>query len=128
MQAPPHRPGPGLRAQTPAAPQIEAAEVEPFVDGVIAAQLAAFHLPGATISIVQDGALRFAKGYGYADIEQQIPVVVDKTLFRPGSISKLFVWTAVMQLVEQGTDASDGAAQVDGDHEYREQQSQAGTM
>ena len=44
----------------------------------------------------------FAKGYGYADVEAQLPVDPEATLFRPGSISKLFTWVAVMQLVEQG--------------------------
>ena len=44
----------------------------------------------------------FAKGYGYSDIEKRTPVSPDSTLFRPGSISKLFTWTAVMQLVEEG--------------------------
>ena len=35
-------------------------------------------------------------------LKRKQPVVADKTMFRPGSVSKLFVWTAVMQLVEQG--------------------------
>ncbi len=81
---------------------LDSADLEAFFDGVIAAQFDAYHLPGATISVVQNGSLIFARGYGYANIEQRTPVVADKTLFRPGSVSKLFVWTAVMQLVEQG--------------------------
>jgi len=68
----------------------------------MAAQLQAYHIPGATVSVVKDGELFFAKGYGYADFEKRIPVTADQTLFRPGSVSKLFTWTAVMQLVEQG--------------------------
>jgi CubicO group peptidase (beta-lactamase class C family) len=44
----------------------------------------------------------YAKGYGYADVEKKTPVTPDGTLFRPGSVSKLLTWTAVMQLVEQG--------------------------
>ena len=44
----------------------------------------------------------FEKGYGYADYARKIPVDPRRTLFRPGSVSKLFTWTAVMQLVEQG--------------------------
>ena len=77
-------------------------EVETFFDGVFAATLEQQQIPGATVSVVKDGQLLFAKGYGYADLERQFPVVADKTLFRIGSISKLFTWTAVMQLVEQG--------------------------
>ena len=81
---------------------LQAAEVEAFWDGMIAAQLEAYHLPGATVAVVQGGELLFAKGYGYADLATRKPVVAEQTLFRPGSISKLFIWTAVMQLVEHG--------------------------
>ncbi len=42
------------------------------------------------------------KGYGYADLARSIPVRPDATLFRVGSITKLFTWTAVMQLAEEG--------------------------
>jgi len=48
------------------------------------------------------GKLFFAKGYGYADVKNKKPVLPDRTLFRIASVSKLFTWTAVMQLVEQG--------------------------
>ncbi len=51
---------------------------------------------------MKDGQVLFQKGYGYADFEAKKPVLPDQTLFRPGSISKLFTATAVMQLVEQG--------------------------
>ena len=77
-------------------------EVETFFDGVIAIQLATHHIPGATVSIVKDGKMLFAKGYGFSDLDKRIPVVADKTLFRVASVSKLFTWTAVMQLVERG--------------------------
>lgn len=81
---------------------LQAAEVEAFLDGLIDAQREAYHLPGATVAVVQDGQLLLAKGYGYADLAARTPVVADQTLFRPGSISKLLIWTAVMQLVEAG--------------------------
>jgi CubicO group peptidase (beta-lactamase class C family) len=77
-------------------------ELETFLDGVITAQLQAQNWAGVTVSVVKDGKLFFAKGYGYADVDKRIPVDAAKTLFRPGSISKLFTWTALMQLVEQG--------------------------
>jgi CubicO group peptidase (beta-lactamase class C family) len=77
-------------------------ELEAFLNGVIPRQLAANHIPGATISIVKDGHLLLDKGYGYADIQQGKKVQADSTLFRLGSVSKLFTWTAMMQLVEEG--------------------------
>ncbi len=78
------------------------AEVEAFLDGAINTQLAANHIAGAVVVVVRDGKILFSKGYGYADVERRTPVDPARTLFRPGSISKLFTWTAVMQLVEQG--------------------------
>jgi CubicO group peptidase (beta-lactamase class C family) len=83
-------------------------ELEYFLDGVMAAHLKAMHLAGATLAVVKDGELYFAKGYGYADVGKRVPVDADKTLFEPASISKLFTWTAVMQMVEQGKLKLDG--------------------
>src|SRR5579864_4272816 len=73
-----------------------------FLDGLVPAYLQKQDIAGATISVVKDGKVLFAKGYGFADIEKRKPVSPSDTLFRPGSISKLFTWTSVMQLVEQG--------------------------
>jgi len=73
-----------------------------FMDGIIQAHLDSRHIAGATVSVVRDTNVIFSKGYGYADIERDRTVDPDRTLFRIGSISKLFVWTAVMQLYEQG--------------------------
>jgi CubicO group peptidase (beta-lactamase class C family) len=78
------------------------AELEAFLDGVMAANLRDKHVAGATVAVVKDGALFFSKGYGWADVDGRTPVGADRSLFRIGSVSKLFTWTAVMQLVEQG--------------------------
>jgi CubicO group peptidase (beta-lactamase class C family) len=77
-------------------------ELEAFVDGFVGAELEAYNVAGLTVAVVKDGHTLFAKGYGYADVKRRVPVEAEKTLFRPGSVSKLFTWTAVMQLVEQG--------------------------
>lgn len=61
-----------------------------------------YHIPGSVFVFVKHGKIFFKKGYGYADLESQTPVDPDKTVFRVGSNSKLFIATAVMQLVEQG--------------------------
>jgi len=78
------------------------AELEAFFDGIMAAQQEALHISGAAVAVAANGQVLFAKGYGYADFEKRKKVDPGSTLFRIGSVSKLFTWTAVMQLVEQG--------------------------
>lgn len=78
------------------------AELEAFLDGVMVANLRDKHVAGATVAVVKDGEVLLTKGYGLADVARRQPVRADRSLFRIGSISKLFTWTAVMQLVEQG--------------------------
>src|SRR5258706_2020251 len=89
---------------TPHAPahDLTGSDVEAFLDGMMPSQLERENVAGAVIAVVKDGHVIFAKGYGYSDMEQRKTVTPDATLFRPGSISKLFTWTSVMQLVEQG--------------------------
>ena len=81
--------------------ELTAADVEAFLDGIVPLQLKREDVAGATVAVVKDGKQLFTKGYGYADVKHKKPVTAE-TLFRPGSVSKLFTWTAVMQLVEQG--------------------------
>ena len=81
---------------------VDAEELEHFLDGVMSAQLESYRIPGATVAVVKDGELFFAKGYGYADLEHREPVVAEETLFRVGSVGKVFTATAVMQLAEEG--------------------------
>src|SRR5215207_6587548 len=77
-------------------------EMEAFMDKELGKEMEKHHIAGAAVSVVKDGKLFFAKGYGYADLENKVPVDPEQTNFRTGSIAKLFTWTAVMQLVEQG--------------------------
>ncbi len=88
--------------QAPPAHELTATDVEAFLDGLIPIELKADDIAGAAVAVVKDGKPLVVKGYGYADVEKKTPVTGDATLFRPGSISKLFTWTAVMQQVEQG--------------------------
>ena len=87
-----------LQAQGPT----DSTELETFLDGLMAKDMEEHHIPGAAVSVVKDGKLFFTKGYGYADLENKIPVDPEQTIFSIGSVGKLFTWTAVMQLVEQG--------------------------
>lgn len=91
----------------PAAPSqapgpTDPAELEAFLDDFFAKAMEEYHIAGAAISVVKDGKLFFAKGYGYADLENKIPVDPEQTIFRIGSVGKVLTWTAVMQLVERG--------------------------
>jgi CubicO group peptidase (beta-lactamase class C family) len=78
------------------------AEMEAFLDVWFSQQMEENHIAGAAVAVVKDGKLFFTKGYGYADLENKIPVDPEQTIFRIGSVGKNITWTAVMQLVEQG--------------------------
>jgi len=97
---------PAAASTTPPPPtgatEMTAPDVAAFLDGVMPLQLAREDIAGAVVLVVKDGKVLYSQGYGYADVAKKTPVTPDGTLFRPGSVSKLFTWTAVMQLVEQG--------------------------
>jgi CubicO group peptidase (beta-lactamase class C family) len=88
--------------EPPPAAVLELDELSGFVDGVMEAQRKAHHFAGAVVVVVDGGQIVFQKGYGYADFAGRKPVDPARTLFRIASNSKMFVWTAVMQLVEKG--------------------------
>ena len=90
----------GQRADT--LPVLTGADLSTFFDGLVPFALQRGDVAGAVISVVKDGKIIFAQGYGYADLKTRMPPSPQTTLFRPGSTSKLFTWTAVMQLVQQG--------------------------
>lgn len=60
-----------------------------------------YHVPGASIAVVKDGKLRWAKAYGIANTNTQQPVDT-ATLFQAGSISKPVAALAALQLVQAG--------------------------
>ncbi|MFO7696162.1 MAG: serine hydrolase domain-containing protein, partial [Anaerolineae bacterium] len=91
-----------LTVAHPGSPLDNPPDLVTFFDQVVQAQLAELKVPGAVVAVVKDGQLLFARGYGMADLESEIEVHPQTTLFRIGSITKLFTWTAVMQLQEQG--------------------------
>src|SRR5947209_7417261 len=99
---PPAKVTPAPPESNPAAPALTKQDLEPFFDALISSQLRTRNIAGAVVSVVKDGQVLLQQGYGYADLEAKKPVQPDQTLFRPGSISKLFTATAVMQLVEEG--------------------------
>ena len=88
---------------TPAgAHDLTAADVDSWLDGYMPYSMATGDIAGAVVVVVKDGQILTERGFGYSDVATKKPVDPKLTLFRPGSVSKLFTWTAVMQLVEQG--------------------------
>jgi CubicO group peptidase (beta-lactamase class C family) len=76
-------------------------ELEAFLDPIFTERMKKLHIPGAAIAIVKDGKIFFAKGYGSADLEKKTPVIANKTIFRIGSITKVFTATSLVQLAER---------------------------
>jgi CubicO group peptidase (beta-lactamase class C family) len=89
-------------AATTALPALTATDLSEFLDGFIPYAIRNGDIAGATVAVVANGQIIFAKGYGFADMRTRRPVVADRTVFLPASISKTFTWTAVMQLVQAG--------------------------
>ena len=77
-------------------------DVNAWLDGYMPYALHTGDIAGAVVAVVKDGKILTERGYGYSDVAKHTPVDPKLTLFRPGSVSKLITWTAVMQLVEQG--------------------------
>jgi CubicO group peptidase (beta-lactamase class C family) len=96
-------------AQTPApvpsvspAPQLNRADLEAWLDGLIPYALEDGDIAGLLVSVVKDGQVLLEKGYGYADIAKKTTMDPGRTVINVASVSKTFTATAVMQLVEQG--------------------------
>ncbi|MBO9712015.1 serine hydrolase domain-containing protein [Sphingomonas sp.] len=90
------------QAQQPAGHSLDATDLDAWLDGAIPYALRTGDIAGAVVVVVKNGQLVTARGYGWADIAAHRPVDPERTLFRVGSVSKLFTWTAVMQQVEAG--------------------------
>jgi CubicO group peptidase (beta-lactamase class C family) len=87
---------------TPGTHALTARDLGAFLDGLVPYAIRRANIAGASVAVVSGGKLLFAKGYGFANVRTRAPVAANRTLFRAGSISKLFTWTAVMQLVQAG--------------------------
>jgi uncharacterized protein (TIGR03437 family) len=70
-------------------------------DTVMATLMRKYQVPGAALAVARDGRLVFARGYGYADTDLQVPVQPD-SLFRLASVTKPLTAAAIFKLVEQG--------------------------
>lgn len=91
---------PALAAETGVS--LDARTLSAFADDFFADKMSEHHVPGAAIVVVKDGRVLFSRGYGYADIENDVPVDPQKTIFRVASVSKIFTIAGALQLEEQG--------------------------
>jgi CubicO group peptidase (beta-lactamase class C family) len=90
-----------VEASPTTAHPLDQADLEAWLDGYVPYALKSGDIAGAVIAVVKDGKVLLEKGYGYADVGRKIPMDPHRSMVRIGSTSKLFTWTAVMQLVEQ---------------------------
>ena len=77
------------------------AAAKTYVTALIAYEMKKTSTPGLSIALVDDQRIVWAQGFGFANLERKIPASA-QTLYRVGSLSKLFTDTAAMQLFEQG--------------------------
>ena len=77
------------------------ATTEAYVKKLIQYEMKKHSVAGLSVALVDNQRIVWSEGFGYADQEKNIPASAE-TLYRVGSISKLFTDTAAMQLVEQG--------------------------
>lgn len=99
---------PAVITPKPGVVPLPPAELEAYVDGLVRDAMAADHIPGVAVSVVQNGQVVLKKGYGFANLGPARAVDPDRTLFRIASISKTFTWIAVMKEVEAGRIRLDG--------------------
>jgi CubicO group peptidase (beta-lactamase class C family) len=97
-------PGPPVLAQslegkTPSG--IMLTDLPEHIDGFMSRKVGVSS-PGAAVVVVKDGRIIFSKGYGFADVVNAVEVDPGHTVFEYGSISKLFVYTTIMRLWEEG--------------------------
>ncbi|MEP6938147.1 MAG: serine hydrolase [Rudaea sp.] len=99
---PPAAPAAALTSTPQGAHELSAADVDAWLDGFMPYAMATGDIAGAVVAVVKDGRIVSERGFGYSDVATKKPVDPKLTLFRPGSVSKLVTWTAVMQQVEAG--------------------------
>jgi CubicO group peptidase (beta-lactamase class C family) len=89
-------------ASAESAHPLDRSDLETWLDGMVPYALKAGDMAGAVVVVVKDGTVLLEKGFGFADVSKKLRMDPEQTMVRIGSTSKLFTWTAVMQLVEQG--------------------------
>lgn len=79
----------------------EARALTSYIDSVAQAAVAEHRVAGVSVAVAKNGRIVLAKGYGFADLENDVPATAE-TVYRIGSITKQFTSAAIMRLMEQG--------------------------
>ena len=86
---------------TPTARAQDTRALVTYVDSVANAAVAEKRTAGVSVAVVKNGRTIVAKGYGFADLENDVPATAE-TVYRIGSVTKQFTSAAIMRLMEQG--------------------------
>jgi len=84
----------------PAAGQSQPLPADP-VDAIVRTEMEKQHIPGLALAVLKDGRVVRSAGYGVASLELNVPVTT-KTVFKIGSVSKQFLASGAMILVQDG--------------------------
>ena len=99
-----HAPAGTTSAPTPpsSGAALTKADADAFLDGFVPYAIDQADIAGGVVVVVKDGQVLTERGFGYSNIKTRKSVDPETTMFRPGSTSKVFTWTSVMQLVQAG--------------------------
>jgi serine beta-lactamase-like protein LACTB len=71
------------------------------IENVVSQFMTSTHAPGVSVAIVENGEYEWAAGFGFADLENNVPAT-EHTIFRLGSISKSLTAVGALELFERG--------------------------
>jgi CubicO group peptidase (beta-lactamase class C family) len=86
-----------LPAQPPSA-----AAIGKLLDSLVPAAIARYQVPGASLAIVRGDTVLALRGFGFARLEDSLPVDPERSVYRLASVAKLFVATVVLRQVAEG--------------------------
>jgi CubicO group peptidase (beta-lactamase class C family) len=75
--------------------------IEIKIDRLVSAEMSRQKIPGMAVAVVKNGEVVLAKGYGFANLEHQVPVTTH-SIFNSGSVGKQFTAAAIMHIEEHG--------------------------
>ena len=91
---------PGAQGAVGTEPDLAAARQ--FIDDFFSREMKEHGIPGAAFALVQGGKIVYLRGFGHADLEQQVPVDPSRSIFRVGSVSKTVTALVALELVQAG--------------------------